>query len=170
MTLVAEWRTVAHAPVYEVSDCGDVRLKGAHRSWGAGYILKGNIIRGYRWYTLRHADGTKHLNSAHSLVLMAFVGPRPSPLHHAAHADSNRANNAVANLRWATLQENMNDGVAHGSWKGERHSRAILTENAVIAAREAHTCGVKISHLARKYGVHEATMSAVVNRKTWTHV
>jgi hypothetical protein len=38
------------------------------------------------------------------LVLRAFVGPRPSPTHQAAHGNGRRHDNRLENLRWATPQ------------------------------------------------------------------
>ena len=44
--------------------------------------------------------------SLHRLLLSTFHGPPPGPNHVVDHIDGNKANNAVANLRWATYSEN----------------------------------------------------------------
>ncbi len=165
-----EWRTIEHAPIYEVSNEGTVRLRVDHGNRRAGLVMKGSVIRGYRWHVLKHRDGAKYMNSAHSLVLTAFVGPRPTRLHHAAHGDSDRSNNRLENLRWATPEENRADGVAHGSWKGERHYKAKLTDEDVIAARVAYAFGARQCDLARHYGVHRGTMRALLIHRSWSHV
>lgn len=62
----------------------------------------------------------------HELVLIAWVGPRPSPDHEACHGDGNRANNALSNLRWGTYAENTEDRRKHGRiYSGEEHWRAV---------------------------------------------
>ena len=49
------------------------------------------------------------------LVLTAFVGPRPSPMHDAAHLDGNRNVNLLDNLVWATKKENAAHKRLHGT-------------------------------------------------------
>lgn len=49
----------------------------------------------------------------HRLVLEAFVGPCPDGMK-ALHADGNKTNNNVKNLRWGTSAENNLDIVKHG--------------------------------------------------------
>lgn len=166
-----EWRTVWFAPDYEISESGSLRLRVRHGNRMVGYVLSGTIIRGYQWYNLRSLDGPRIIRSAHSMVLESFVGLRPSPTHQGAHNDSNRSNNHVSNLRWATPDENIADGVAFGSWKGERHAKAILTELEVLEIRRiVQTGGDTQAALARKYGVVQGTISSAVHRRSWTHI
>lgn len=51
--------------------------------------------------------------TAHTLVLTAFVGPRPATLE-GCHRDGNRANNTLVNLYWGTRSDNQRDRVRHG--------------------------------------------------------
>lgn len=48
----------------------------------------------------------------HTLVLEAFVGPKP-PRMFACHIDGNRQNNHASNLRWDTAGANARDRVKH---------------------------------------------------------
>lgn len=43
----------------------------------------------------------------HKIVATAFYGEQPSPSHVVDHLDTNRRNNRVENLRWATRLENI---------------------------------------------------------------
>src|SRR5689334_17687347 len=86
---------------YEVSSIGRVRrLTRSGRGRPAGYILSPRVgHHGYRRYTLCRTDGRPKGFFAHRLVLLAFVGPQPSPAHQAAHWDRDTSNNDYRNLR-----------------------------------------------------------------------
>ena len=114
------WRPIAGHDGYEVSSLGRVRSidRVIIRMTKRGPVqarLKGRVRKpssagnGYCIVTLGRARPY-----IHSLVLEAFVGPRP-PGHQAAHNDGNRLNNAVWNLRWATRAENEADKAKHGT-------------------------------------------------------
>jgi hypothetical protein len=115
------WRPIAGRPGYEVSDFGRVRsLDRVVRRLQHGRLVdvhyKGVMLRlnpagnGYLNVNLGRGRSAR----VHSLVLEAFVGPRPAG-HQAAHADGDKLNNAAANLRWATPQENNADKRLHGT-------------------------------------------------------
>lgn len=169
-----EWRMIPKAPFYEVSDLGQVRLRVRRGVWRSGHVRNGSIIRGYCWFSLTLKDGRKRLCSSHSLVSEAFVGPRPTPLHQGAHKDSNRSNNSIDNLYWATPAENKADAVAYGSWKGERHHKAILTEEQVREIRRIRELPLNnrltAKQLGTMYGVHLSAIYAIQHRLSWRHI
>lgn len=75
--------------------------------------LVGGKISGYLSVCLRHDDGSRRNRYVHELVLLAFVGPRPTPDHEVLHGDGCRANNWLYNLRWGTVKENAADRERH---------------------------------------------------------
>lgn len=60
----------------------------------------------------------------HTLVCLAFHGPKPTPKHQVAHKDCNKMNNGYLNLRWATPKENIADSIILGRFKGRKRKLA----------------------------------------------
>lgn len=54
--------------------------------------------------------------------------------------------------------------------RGERNPFARLTERQVVMIRELHARGYQSPHLAERYGVCTATISAAIERRSWAHV
>jgi HNH endonuclease/NUMOD4 motif-containing protein len=115
------WRPIAGRDGYEVSDLGRVRsvdrvVRRPQRGRIVDVHYKGVMLRlnpnsaGYLNVNL----GRNRPAHVHSLVLEAFIGPRPAG-YQAAHADGDKLNNAAANLRWATPEENNADKARHGT-------------------------------------------------------
>lgn len=157
-----EWRTIGEWPLYEVSDHGKVRgPKGelkAVKTW-----------KGYLRVPLRNGTERKMV-TIHSLVLTAFVGPRPDGAH-GCHSNGDKEDNRISNLRWGTASENYDDKRRHGTDQcGERHGRHKLSENEVIEIRKAYRRGGRywgVKSLARKFGVDPSTVERAAKGKSW---
>lgn len=111
-----QWLPVTGHPNYEVSSLGRVRTLPhvVMRSNGIaqtihGRIQKGRPSNGYRLAGL----GNGVSQYIHTLVLEAFVGPRPDGAD-ACHGNGVRDDNRVENLRWDTRTENAQDTIRHG--------------------------------------------------------
>lgn len=100
------WRPVVGFSAYEVSDGGRVRRGGRE--------LKAFIDDKGRANVTLFRDGARALRRVHTLVLEAFVGPRPAGLI-GCHRNGKPADNRAANLRWGTYSDNNLDAVAHGT-------------------------------------------------------
>jgi hypothetical protein len=67
--------------------------------------------------------------------------------------------------------DNSHDRDAKGrQQRGERHSRARLTEADIRAIRAAYAEGASQQAIASRYGVTQVNISAIVRRKAWAHV
>ncbi len=167
------WKAIPFATDYAVSDYGRVkRVRPNLRGNGAGEIRKTRLNKyGYQVISLT-VNRTYVHHTVHTCVLTAFVGPKPSPTHHGAHGDGDRANNRLSNLRWATPKENQADTLIHGTRSmGSKHYSAKLTPDDVRDARElSDVYGLNPTELASLYGVNLKTMQYLVARKTWKHV
>lgn len=103
------------------------------------------------------------------LVLEAFVGPRPLGAY-CCHADGNRVNNHLSNLRWDTPRSNSGDARKHGTLcLGERVHSARLTPIDVhlVRALSPHCSSSEIGGLLH---VHQVTVRDIINKRTWSHL
>ena len=158
----------------EVSSHGRVRSldrmvwhRKGHYQPIKGRILKTPVaVNGYPVCNLGRKTHT-----VHRLVAIAFLGPCP-PGHEVAHADGDRANSHLDNLRWSTAKDNQADKDRHGTMlRGEACSISKLNAPAVLDIRKRYASGgVLQKELALEYGVSRATIWAVVNRKNWAHL
>jgi hypothetical protein len=138
------------------------------------WLWTGNSVRGYG----RVDYGGKKL-ILHRLIFGLCVGPvrgRIEVCHNCPGGDNPACVNP-AHLFLGTHVENMRDSEqkgrnSHPGQQGEEKSQAKLTDEAVrdIRRRAANgPWGIK-KQLAQEYGVSQACISEVINRKKWGHV
>lgn len=167
------WRVIPSFPSYEASSLGEVRRIGAAKN-----LKIRTDHEGYRWVTLmkpqheRVADSTKNYTPAkmNRLVCQSFHGPAPPGRNHAAHINGNRADDRLANLRWASPVENGRDQYLHGTrMRGESAPQAKLTEQSVASLRKRRAEGAPWRALAEEFSVSIRTARGAVAGKTWRH-
>jgi|SRR5882672_1962489 len=168
------WKSVVGLEsLYEVSNCGRVR------SIDRTIILKrkeGPRPFRYRGKLLKQTSASHGYPTVrfpfsgacvHTLVLEAFVGPRPDKME-CLHKDGNKANSRLSNLSWGTRSQNMMDAIAHGTIpKGESHVHAKLTDEIVRTIR-ASTDSDRV--LASIFNVDSETVRRSRRRESWRHV
>lgn len=108
---VERWRPIEGFPGYEISDRGRC-LSRKHRS--PRFLKPDANQTGHLRYGLKNLGERQRAISAHSLVLRAFIGPRP-PGKICRHIDDDPANNRLDNLYWGTHVENSADIVRNGN-------------------------------------------------------
>ncbi len=167
------WKSVlGYGGLYEVSDQGRVRsLDRVVESYGGREGLRrGRVLRPggggpYSSVQLSMAGRVRTVR-IHTLVLEAFVGPRPDGLE-ACHANGDPADNRLTNLRWDTRVANCADRARHGrTRRGERHHNAVLSDQDVHEIRRRRAAGETGVSLAAEFGVSPAQISRVVHRKS----
>ena len=138
--------------------------------------------KGYYQYAIRNEDGKMGSIQAQVAVLLAFVGPRPTPtgkdFYEASHLDGDPSNNRLENLAWETHQQNMDRMVTHMAARGgpvnyrrgEDQHLAVLTAAQVVDIRRRYLDGDSQYTLAKAFNVSRATIAQVVNRRTWRHL
>jgi hypothetical protein len=155
---MTEWRDIpGFEGLYTISEYGEIR--GVRRVGSSGRSLRpGLSTAGYLQVVLYPGDGTRVQRPIHRLVLEAFVGPAPEGAM-ALHADDDKVNNHVSNLRWGSRSENALDAVRNG-----RHACAIKTHckhghafegyNLIIRPDGTRACrACKYAEIARRKAV-----------------
>lgn len=106
--LVVEWRdTYIYGEQYEVSNTGLVRNKFTEH-----ILTPQEDKKGYMRVRLS-LHNKKATAKVHRLVAMAFI-PNPENKPQVNHMDTNKNNNRVDNLEWATNGENQIHAYKHG--------------------------------------------------------
>ena len=162
VTGMENWKAVVgYEGLYEVSDHGRVRSA----TTGKIKAQCANKVDGRPFLALWIANKCK-IFKPHTLVLTAFVAPRPEGME-CCHNDGHPWNNHVSNLRWDTCKNNHADKVLHGTTnRGERCGTHKLTQAQVDAIRK----DTRLQRLiAADYGVRDSAISRIKSRKLWAH-
>ena len=166
------WRPIPGFPGYGVSDKGRVRsywlrIGSCARSISKApqRILKGAPgANGYP-FVLLSKNRTKHGRTVHSLVTLAFLGPRPYGLE-VCHKDGDQTNNHLENLRYDSRAANMRDASAHGRLnKGRRLSSAEARTVRFLRAD-----GWSISALSSRYSMTTGCISEICLGRTYKNI
>ena len=176
-----EWRDVpGYEGLYEVSDQGRVRSLSRRLVFRNGKqrgrviptkLLKPRPHRSSGHLYVGLSKGGKKTWFVHTLVLIAFVGPRSEGMECCHFPDRDPTNNYLDNLSWGTMADNNRHAIIHGSMAGENNGRAVLTVQQVQFVRSLrdrlnNEYGFK-AKLARELGVHSSTIRRALTGETW---
>lgn len=131
----------------------------------------------WEWTGTIGADGYGYLGvegknkAAHRIMWEIENGPIPGGkwvLHHCDNRKCCRPDHLFLGDRRVNIDDMLSKGRQNN---GEINGRSKLTDVAVILIRTEYKLGVLNQYeLANKYGVNQAVISRVVNRKIWDHV
>lgn len=108
--------------------------------------------------------------SAHRISWLLFNGGGFTALNVLHKCDNRKCFNPE-HLFLGTIQENNQDrDKKNRQSKGESHPKSKLSIEDVKEIKVLISKGTKISHIAKKYGVHFSTIYYIVNGITWKHV
>ena len=160
MHFCEQWRpVVGYEDLYLVSSQGRVQSK---HSTAPRIMAQYPDPAGYSTVGLsRNGKRTKY--RVHSLMLLAFVGPRPTG-GHGRHLDDDKCNNTIENLRWGTALENSNDKYRNG--RGNQHlnkthcvnGHELVAENIYANRLPKRVCRPCV--IARSAAAHKAKKAA----------
>lgn len=155
---------------YKVSNLGRITT---FKRYPCGRVLKQHFDKyGYLYVILTKNSIPKTIKS-HRIVAKAFI-PNPENKPTINHKDSNRSNNSVENLEWATFSENSIHGIKFGNIKpccGEKQWSSKLKSEQVIKIRMLWNEGKLTQRaIAKIYGVGFSHISSIIKRETWKHI
>lgn len=132
-----------------------LRFGGAHNSRGYGVVRVG-----------------PRLMLAHRLAFLARTGELPPVVQHACDRPACIAESCLEAGTWAT---NNVDCIAKGRarrnpYRGAAHTNARLTPDQVRSMRAERDAGDSLTTLARRYGVSDPTVRAVISRRRYVDV
>lgn len=150
---VERWLPVyGYEGLYEVSNRGRLRSlsRKTPRRNGGFYTVRGGLlapsvdpIYGYLSTSLSRSGKARSVR-IHTLVLEAFVGPKP-PDRECCHDDGNPANNYwPENIHWGTREQNMQDTVRHG--RSRQKNRTHCRWGHELVKPNIVACYEKVGH------------------------
>ncbi len=165
--LIEEWRDIiGYEGVYQISNLGRVqRLAGYGRTKNRLLSICKYKKGRHHYVTLKFRANRRSRKNIHTLVLEAFVGPRPSLLHVCRHLDGNPQNNVPDNLAWGSASENSQDLVRHGN-----HPWTKLTVLDIPKIRNLFSKRIGDKRIGEMFGVNRKTIADIRHLKTWSHV
>lgn len=156
-------KALAHIDGYWVSENGDV-----FRSPRLNRPLVQTLDR--EGYPRVRVGDRRTWKKVASLVLIAWVGPRP-PGMECRHLNGDRTDSRLENLSWGTKAENEEDRRRHGKTRrGELHGFAKLSEAQVAEIKRRLIRGDRQVDIARDFGVIQAHVSRIKRGIVWNHV
>lgn len=125
-------------------------------------LKRHDSLSGYFLVPISESGGKERNVPIHRLVAFAFHGLAPEDKPICRHLDGNSHNNVPANLKWGTPEENCEDRKKHSRSYGGR----LLSPKSVSEIRSLKGV-LSMAKLALRFGVGRATISKILNKKTW---
>jgi hypothetical protein len=111
----------------------------------------------------------KRFEKIGTLVIEAFVGPRPEGLY-VCHKNGVPWDNRLSNLYYGTPQQNSDDKRLHGTHlEGERLPHSKLTEQQIREIRSLKGCMYQ-RDIAKKFGIAQGHVCRILNNVAWKHL
>ena len=174
------WKpVVGFEGLYEVSDLGNVKSLSRMVRSKAGSMrhVRERAMRTCLAPTARYVslilrkEGKSYFKHVHRLVAQAHI-PNPENKPQVNHKNaSQKWNNTVANLEWATRAEDDAHVVANGlKPRGHHHYFAKLNAKKVQEMRRLDKQGWSTRSLADKFSLSTAHVRLVIRGLAWGHV
>lgn len=153
------WKDIPNCAGYQISDIGEIR---SSRRAGSKRI-------NFEWKILKHKIANKHhfvrlfgkTRYIHTLMLEAFVGPRPNG-EFGRHLDDNPDRNILSNLKWGTISDNQVDIMLNSIRWNQK-----LDIPKVKKIRELINQGITGKEISKMFGVGKSQISRIKYRERW---
>jgi hypothetical protein len=162
---------------YKINDLGEVYSYDRYVNCvhGSKRLMRGRKMKpylgkdGYLYCLLTVNKTSKHI-ALHRLLAIHFI-PNPDNKREVNHIDTNKLNNSLGNLEWATPKENIQHSIKVGTntqcLPGEKNPAARLTTEQVLIIRSAEGSHTSI---AKVFGVSRRTIGFIKTKQRWSHV
>jgi hypothetical protein len=175
------WKPLTHlkgsSKKYAVSSQG--RLASYDTNIEDRYILKLHLNGGFPMATI-HVNGKSKALFTHNAMAIAFLKKHSPKCNCVIHLDYNKANNDLANLKWATKAEQVEHSktspyllasLAHKVYNGAT-ARKLDEKKVTLLKKEIWNPKRKLSfkQIAAKYGIAEMNLYRIKNGEMWFHV
>jgi len=172
-----KWKQIPNFSRYEASTKGRLRSTNYKNSGKTKVLKPADGGDGYLKTMLQNDEGQYKSWGVHKWIALTFLGEKPDGLE-INHKDGVKVNNAPDNLEYCTRSENLKHAFKNSlidPKRGSKNGMAKLTEQDVKEIREhAEQSGRYYGRkaLADRYGVSEAQIKDIVNRRRniWPHV
>jgi len=170
-------KTIPNFSRYAADESGNIYSLN-YKNSGKTKIIKPSPRDGYYQSMFQRDDGKYCTYKIHKMVMLAFFGERPKGME-VNHKDGNKLNNSVLNLEYITHAANCQHSFDLGLQlpkRGTLNGMAKITEQQVKEIREYVANSKSMYYgrkaLAEKYGISEAHVKDIVNRRRniWPHV
>lgn len=153
---------------YSVSDLGNVMSMNYRGTGMMRLLVPAATWDGYVRVCLLK-DGKQVSKRIHSLVMAAFVGPRPSK-HDINHKSGVKTDNSLSNLEYCSSSQNRLHAYKIGAQVpmcGEAHPSAKLNEEKVRDVKRRLAAGETRASIARLHGVGASSITLIAQGKRW---
>lgn len=168
------WKSIPdYDGLYLASNYGRIKSLKRPRIKGSNAIRDRVLRPGFRGKYLKvdlwNFDYTFKTISVHRLIGLTFHD-NPENKSDINHKDLIKTNNWALNLEWNTKQENLRHCIDAGrdnKCYGEKHGKSKLLSSQVL---EIFYMTGPISEIAKKFGVHRATVHDIKKGRKWYRI
>ena len=168
---IEQWAAVnpsGFCGLYEISSLGRLKRIESQR------ILKNRMDE--KGYPIVHVgnNGEKRKFRIHTLVAIAFIGPRPDG-KEVNHKNFNKADPRPENLEYVTKSENVLHAYTFPQRlaacpRGVNHANHKLNNEKVAEIKKLLRIGVKQRDIAAQFGVSHNAIGYINRGKTWAYI
>lgn len=164
------WKPIPDWPLYEVSNCGNVRTTiRRNRNCNHGTIrpLKTANVgskRQYKCFVAKDGKGNSKRFLLHRAILMAFISMPPNEKSMALHIDGNPSNNNLENLTWGSNSENQKHSAIHGTLYLSKLSIDDVKEIKSMIGKKSR------KEIAEAFGITPQHVSEIKLGQNWSYI